>query len=239
MKQTRHALDLPALDSNTLAARAYQALLEAILTGKIKPGEHLVEMTLADRLRVSRFSVRDAFRELARDGLIAIIPNRGAFVINLTPDDIAEIFELRAALECMCIELATQRATPEDFTHLQEIVRQMDTIERRNNRVTGAQVDTQFHRVLMNISRHQRAIQVWERMSAQITVIVYSVSSIYPLFGGFAARHAGLISLMQKCDAPAASAYLQNHIREGAEKLISAHQQLNQENQTATVLQAH
>jgi DNA-binding GntR family transcriptional regulator len=225
-------LDLPALDNNTLAARAHQTLLEAILTGKIKPGEHLVEMALADQLRVSRFSVRDAFRELQRDGLIEIIPNRGAFVISLTPNDITEIYELRAALESMCVELATQRATPTDFAELQEIVRRMDTIEKRNDRVTGAQVDTQFHRALMNISRHQRATQVWERMSAQITVIVYSVSSSYPVFGGFAARHQELVDLMKKCDVVGASAYLRHHILEGAQKLISAHQQ-NQENNMA------
>lgn len=235
MKRTKRALKLPALDSNTLAARAYQTLLEAILTGKIKPGEHLVETPLADQLRVSRFSVRDAFRELARDGLIEIIPNRGAFVVTLTPDDISEIYELRASLECMCVERAAQRATPEDFAHLQEIVQQMDSVERRNNRVIGAQVDTQFHRVLMNISRHQRAIQVWERMSAQITIIVYSVSNFYPLFGGFAARHQELVDLMGKRDAPAASAYLRNHILEGAQKLIAAHQQVNQENQSTAI----
>jgi DNA-binding GntR family transcriptional regulator len=238
MKRTAPTLDLPALDSHTLAGRAYQTLLEAILTGKIKPGEHLIEMSLADQLRVSRFSVRDAFRELVRDGLIEIIPNRGAFVNRLTLEDISEIYDLRAILESMCVELATQRATSEDFGQLQEIVRRMDTIERRNDRVAGAQMDTQFHRTLMNISRHQRAIQVWERMSAQITIIVYSVSSSYPLFGGFAARHQELIDLMKKCDAPAASAYLRNHILEGAQKLMSAHQQ-NQMNQTAATLTAH
>jgi DNA-binding GntR family transcriptional regulator len=227
MPRTRRVRDLPALDRNTLAARAHQALLEAILTGKMKPGEHLVEMALCDELGVSRFSVRDAFRELARDGLIEIVPNRGAFIVELTPADIAEIFQLRAALESFCVELAAERATPEDMAHLAAVVEQMDALERQNDRVTGAQIDTEFHRGLMMCSHHQRAIQVWEQMSAQITLVVYSVSNVYPAFGGFAGRHRALLGLMRAHDGDSAAAYVRNHILEGGQSLIAAHREVN------------
>ncbi len=222
MTALEESFSIEPIRRSTLSNRVYERLLESIITGKISPGQHLVEQTLADQLEVSKISVREAIRLLAQQGLVDIAPNRGAFVIQMTIEDIMEIYQLRASLEGLAVKLATKNLNEANFQEFQKIFNKMAEVEQTNDRLHGASVDTQFHRLVMNLSKNRRAIKVWEQMSSQIEMVVYNVSNYYPHYHGLVERHQKLVNIMKSGDIQAASEYVQNHIMEGAQHILEA-----------------
>ncbi|MEX2540847.1 MAG: GntR family transcriptional regulator [Trueperaceae bacterium] len=206
----------------SLSARVYESLFEAILGGKVRPGEHLAEQPIAGSLGVSRISVREAIRRLATDGLVEIIPNRGAYVVDFSPADIEEIFSLRGSLEALGIRLATESAGRIDLARLEEVVDEMRGIEKGDDRLAGAEVDTKFHHTLMEISRHRRALEAWRSMSAQITIAVYNSITYYPDIDGLAERHSRIVDVIRSGDTEEAESCISDHIIQGGRMLLEA-----------------
>lgn len=214
--------EIAAPTHQSLSEHVYELLFQAILRGKIGPNEHLAEQPIADSLGVSRISVREAIRHLAKDGLIKIFPNRGAFTLDFTPEDIEEIFSLRAVLESLGIRLATERANRTDLARLEDIIDEMDEIEKSDDRLAGAWADAKFHSTLMEISRHERALHAWRSMSAQITMAVYNSTTYYPDIQGLAERHQGIVEIIRAGEPDAAATCITNHILEGGRLLLQA-----------------
>lgn len=217
-----HLKPLGSRSKVSLGRGVYRELLEAIIKGKVKPSEHLVEQSLADQLGVSRILVREAIRELATDGLVDLVPHRGAFVSNFSLGDIEEIFSLRASLETLAVGLATHHIRRSDFASLEEILDEMGEVEQTGDRLMAASVDTEFHRALMKASRHTRAQQAWERMSAQITMVVYNTTTYYPAIDGLAQRHGVILEAIRSGDKQHAQVVIDGHIAVGREHLIEA-----------------
>lgn len=212
----------PIKTQSLLADQVYENLSHAILTQLIKPGQHLVEQPLADQLAVSRISVREAIRRLAQDGLVEIIPSRGSFVVSLTADDVEEIYQLRSALEIIALKEILTVGNHTDLSQLDQIVANMISMEQKEDRLQGAALDNQFHRTLMNLSGLSRTIRIWEQMSTQITMVIYTVSSYYPSYEGLVERHAKLVYLIRSGNYKNTEAYLKEHIQEGAKLLLAA-----------------
>ena len=93
----------------------FNTLRQAILKGELKPGERLMEIALAERLGVSRTPIREAMRKLEQEGLVVMIPRRGAQVANITEKDLNDVLEVRIALENVAIEKACARMTEEEM----------------------------------------------------------------------------------------------------------------------------
>ena len=94
-------------------------LRQAILTGELKPGERLMEIHLADKMGVSRTPIREAIRRLELEGLVTMIPRRGAVVAQITEKSMADVLEVRRALDAFCAELACDRITEEELKNLE------------------------------------------------------------------------------------------------------------------------
>jgi len=218
---------MPIKSQTLLADQVYENLSHAILTRKIKPGQHLVEQPLADQLSVSRISVREAIRRLAQDGLVEIIPSKGSFVVNLTADDVKEIYQLRSALEIIALKEIMTSENHINLSPLDQIVAKMISLEQKEDRLQGAALDNQFHRTLMNLSGLTRTIRIWEQMSTQITMVIYTVSSHYPSYEGLVERHAKLVYLIRSGNYQNAETYLKEHIQQGVQLLLTAILQSN------------
>lgn len=218
---------MPIKSQTLLTDQVYENLSHAILTRKIKPGQHLVEQPLADQLSVSRISVREAIRRLAQDGLVEIIPSKGSFVVSLTADDVEEIYQLRSALEIIALKEIMTAENHIDLSQLDQIVANMISLEKQEDRLQGAALDNQFHRTLMNLSGLQRTIRIWEQMSTQITMVIYTVSSHYPSYEGLVERHAKLVYLIRSRNYQNAETHLKEHIQQGAQQLLTAIYQSN------------
>ena len=110
----------------------FNTLRKAILKGELKPGERLMEIALAERLGVSRTPVREAMRKLELEGLVVMIPRRGAQVANITEKDLNDVLEVRIALENLSIENACMRMTEEQLEELWNAAKNFEATMARN-----------------------------------------------------------------------------------------------------------
>jgi len=215
-------LNLQPIRRTTIAEQLEQSLLELIITGKIPPGAHLVEQTLSDQWQVSKISIREAMRSLTKAGLVEIIPSKGAFVIQLTLEDILEVYQIRAMLEGMAIRYTMQNLLPEHIQELQDLILKMEAAEESEDHLFGSTLDTQFHHLIMKLSGRKVATQAWEQMSARILMAVYNASNFFPNYELIAERHKDLLKIMLSGDYQAAYDYVNHHISEGASRLLDA-----------------
>lgn len=206
----------------TLSEHVHDLLFAGIVQGRIGPGQHLAEQHIADALGISRISVREAIRQLAVDGFVVVYPNRGAFTVGFEPDDIEEIFSLRASLEVLAIRRAAQSLTRADLAQLEDLIDEMRIVEAGTDRFAGADVDARFHATLMEISGHKRAHAAWRTISAQITMAVYSATTYYEDMEALADRHVAIIDVLRTNDADAAEQKIREHIIYGSHLLLEA-----------------
>ena len=108
-------------DKYSLRGRVYNRLREDILSGKLKENEELREISIGEELGVSRTPVREAFRQLELEGLITIIPNKGAFVTGITGKDVKDIYMIRSHLEGLCARLACDHITDEQLEEMERL----------------------------------------------------------------------------------------------------------------------
>ncbi len=135
-------------DKFSLRGRVYSKLRDDILSGKYSEHEELRELAIGEELGVSRTPVREAFRQLELEGLIQIIPNRGAYVIGITRKDVQDIYAIRSLLEGLCARWATEHITPEMMDEMEENVYLADFHAQKGHMEQLAQLDNRFHHIL-------------------------------------------------------------------------------------------
>lgn len=136
----------------SLSGRVFHTVRENILSGKYKCNEELKEKTIADELGVSRTPVREALRQLELEGLVTIIPNRGAFVEGISEEDIKDIYEIRARLEGLCAKWAADKITIEQISELEENIFLVDYHAGKENYTQVLELDNKFHDILYEAS---------------------------------------------------------------------------------------
>lgn len=146
----------------------FEALREAIISGRLRPGERLMEVQLAEELGVSRTPVREAIRKLELEGLVLMIPRRGAYVAEISMKDIADVFEIRAALEGLAAELAAQRCTSEEVEDLERSLFKISSCAERGDIPACIELDTIFHEQLMSASHNVRLVGMVANLREQI-----------------------------------------------------------------------
>lgn len=166
----------------------------AIIEGRLKPNDHIVESVLTQQLGVSRTPVREALLLLEQDGLVVSYPHRGSFVRNFTPQDVDDIFSMRTMLENMAGELTMQQMTDADYEHLEMLVTQQRTAIAHRNFHQVRSIDMSFHEYLVGRSDHRLLIQNWKQIVAQIAALLYIRLEAFPDYDEYlAVRDHGLI----------------------------------------------
>ena len=135
-------------DKYSLRGRVFHKLREDILNGKYKEHEELKEVAIGEELGVSRTPVREAFRQLELEGLIQIVPNKGAYVTGITAKDVKDIYMIRSSLEGMCARLATEYITPEQLEEIEENVYLASYHASKGHMEQMAVLDNRFHHIL-------------------------------------------------------------------------------------------
>ena len=138
--------------SVTLRQSVYEALVELVITGRFRPGQHLVETQLGRRLGVSRQPVREALHRLQAEGWIEIRPGEGAFVHVPTGQEIDELLDVRELLEMHAARLAAQRADTGQVARLQSICRQSEAAGRDGDAERLVAANDDFHRAVAGIA---------------------------------------------------------------------------------------
>ncbi len=160
-------------DKRSLADEVTASIREAILSGRLSPGERLREESLANTLNVSRGPVRAAIQQLQREGLVSVRRNYGTFVARLSQQDLDEVYSLRRAIEPLAIQLAIQNATESDLAELQAVIDSMAAhLAKGISEQEAAELDLRFHEAIYLATRHKRLIEIWSALRPQIHVVL-------------------------------------------------------------------
>ena len=135
-------------DKYSLRGRVFHKLREDILSGKYEENEELKEVAIGEELGVSRTPVREAFRQLELEGLIQIIPNKGAYVTGITEKDVQDIYMTRSLLEGLCAKWATEHITKEQLAEMEENVYLAKFHAENGHLEQLAELDNRFHDIL-------------------------------------------------------------------------------------------
>ncbi|MCM1189666.1 MAG: GntR family transcriptional regulator [bacterium] len=146
----------------------FNTLRKAILTGELKPGERLMEIHLANRLGVSRTPIREAIRKLELEGLVTMIPRRGAEVAQITEKSMTDVLEVRRALDALCAELACDRITGAGLENLRTACDAFEAAVRTGDAKKIAQADVALHDIIVQATGNQRLIQLVNNLSEQM-----------------------------------------------------------------------
>ncbi|MCR5776017.1 MAG: GntR family transcriptional regulator [Lachnospiraceae bacterium] len=144
------------VDKFSLRGRVYKDLREDILNGKYKKGDELKEVAIGESYGVSRTPVRDAFHQLELEGLIRIVPNKGAIVEGISAKDVFDIYEIRSRLEGLAARWACEHITEAQMDEMEEVLYMSEFHARRSHFDKVTELDSQFHELLYAASGSKR-----------------------------------------------------------------------------------
>lgn len=202
-------------------------LRNAILVGRIKPGEWLRQEKLAQELNVSQMPVREALKELAAEGLIEHVPYRGARVVEFSSEDITDLYEHRAFLEGRAAEFSAKYITSEDIEELKGMTKQMFAIppEQIND---YRKINRRFHETIFRASKHEYLIrslaQMWETFPTML-IANFPATAQQPVpqrEDQDREEHQAIIEALEAHDPQKAGEAMRTHILSAAHHLIQS-----------------
>lgn len=146
----------------------FQTLRQAILRGDLKPGERLMEVKLANKLGVSRTPIREAIRKLELEGLVLMVPRKGAEVAEITEKSLRDVLEVRKALEELAVQLACDRITEEEIEQLKEVAKEFRSNLQEKDVTKIAEIDVKFHDILYLATNNQKLVQLLNNLREQM-----------------------------------------------------------------------
>ena len=146
----------------------FNTLRQAILRGELKPGERLMEIQLANKLGVSRTPIREAIRKLELEGLVLMIPRKGAEVAEITEKSLRDVLEVRRALEELAVELACEKITDEQIQDLKGAAEDFKASLKEGDITRIAEADVKFHDVIYMATDNQKLIQLLNNLREQM-----------------------------------------------------------------------
>lgn len=146
----------------------FNTLRQAILRGELKPGERLMEIQLANKLGVSRTPIREAIRKLELEGLVLMIPRKGAEVAEITEKSLRDVLEVRRALEELAVELVCEKITDEQIQDLKGAAEDFKASLKDGDITRIAEADVKFHDVIYMATDNQKLIQLLNNLREQM-----------------------------------------------------------------------
>lgn len=196
-------------------------LIEAILTGRFKPGDRIVETRIAQELGVSQTPVREALRDLEMLGVVVSSPFRGAQVRAFTEEELVEIYPIRAAIEGVAAHAAAQRITAEQLLQLEEQIDRMRDASLSGDEATAIEADVAFHRIIVEASGNRLLQQFWVSLSLATTTYL-TFTAVKRALGGLAERHEPVLEALRARDPELAEQVMRRHIEEPGRWVLEA-----------------
>ena len=203
------------LERASTATRVADVLRERIASGVAAPSSRIVELEVARELGVSRSPVREALLRLSEEGLVAILPYRGAIVVPLQRRRFVELTEFRLALENFAIERLIERGDDRALTRLQAHVDAIRLALRTRDRERIVNEDLAMHRALVAAASNALLERAYDGLLAQIRLYIGVTSARYERAEDLAEEHEALLDAVRRRDAAAARELLASHVLHG------------------------
>lgn len=185
-----------------------------IVAGRLLPGTRIGPEELAERLKVSKMPIKEALERLAGEGLLETQSRRGTFVSRLDPVEVAEIFEVRCALEVLAGKLAIKHITKADLERLRQLVAAMEKSTAKTDVRVHLEQNAEFHELIVTRSGNRKLYETWQRLRAPI-----HVAGIHSRTADWVDRvareqreHRAIVRALEQRDLVAIEQALTNHI---------------------------
>jgi DNA-binding GntR family transcriptional regulator len=188
-------------------------IMDAIMSGEFKPGDRVVESSLARQLGVSQAPVREAIRDLVLMGFLETEPYKGTSVRSLSPEELWEVYTVRAALESLAARLAATRLSQADVGTLRGILDDMVDAGRRQDLDKMTRLDNDFHETILKIGGNKLLYQLWRTLQFGYWTIVTAKMSSFDL-EYLALRHEELLNALVTRDPQKAMHAMRRHIED-------------------------
>lgn len=199
------------------------ATLESeILTGTLASGTALTEQSLSVRLGVSRTPIRAALHTLAEEGLIDLVPNRGAVVVGVTREDLIDIYKIRMRLEGLASALAAERISPEDLATLRESVELAEFYISKNDTEHLKELDTQFHAIIYRASGNRMLNKTLSELHRNIISYRKMSLAVPGRLERSVGEHREILKAIEAGDAERADRLTSAHVEAALENMLSA-----------------
>ncbi|MBQ7942881.1 MAG: GntR family transcriptional regulator [Lachnospiraceae bacterium] len=198
----------------------FNTLRQAILTGEMKPGERLMEIHLANKLGVSRTPIREAIRKLELEGLVIMIPRRGAEVAQITWKNLKDVLEVRKVLDVLAIELACERMTREELAQLKTACEEFEAATITQDATVIAKADVALHDIIVASTRNDRLIQLVNNLAEQMYRYRFEYIKDMSQHHILVEEHNAMYQSILQKDKESAAAVVRKHVDNQEEAII-------------------
>jgi GntR family transcriptional regulator, gluconate operon transcriptional repressor len=205
----------------SLAEDAADRIREQILGGGFRQGAHLIESKIARELNISRGPVREAFKLLRAEGLLQEEPRRGSFVVRLVPDDVREIYGLRAAVEGRAARMISARGDEAAVARLKDLLARIDAAVEADDAATVFAADLAFHQELVRSAGNARLDEVFTRYVPTLRALLRLDEHVYRTLDDIAMEHRPLVKAIEDADATRAATLAEAHCDHAGELIAS------------------
>jgi DNA-binding GntR family transcriptional regulator len=212
------------LEGRPTAQLIADQLREQILQGTFRPGEQINESELANRLRTSRGPVREAVQRLSQEGILVNHRNRGVFVLELSVDDVKEIYAVRKAVESAAAKTLLD-SDPEQIKDTSEVLKGIIKDLAKQVAVSDwqeiARLDMQFHISFVAGAGNSRLLRIYETLAAESRMCILNLEVSYPRIDVLVEEHQNLLDLLEKGDREGLLEGINQHMQKAVEDLTA------------------
>lgn len=192
-----------------------------IVEGVLAPGTRLNERLLCERLQVSRTPLREAFKTLGSEGLIELLPNKGAVVVQMSADSIRQTFEVMGALEGLSGELACARITDEEIAEIKALHYEMRAAHARRDLPTYYSINHRIHNCINAAAANQVLTGTYMQMNARIQSLRFRSNFNQEKWDGAVKEHDAMLAALEARDGSQLRALLERHLQNKMETVLA------------------
>jgi DNA-binding GntR family transcriptional regulator len=190
----------------------FNTLRQAILAGELRPGERLMEIHLAERLGVSRTPIREAIRKLTAEGLVSMVPRKGATVAQITEKNLRDVLEVRRNLDTFAVELACERITEAQIQELENKIIFFEQATKEKNVKEIAEADVELHNFIVRVTGNDRLAELVKNLSEQVYRYRFEYIKDETTHNILVKEHREIYECMKKRNAACAKEAMRRHI---------------------------
>ncbi len=191
-------LDNPIEKPLTLREKIVEYIKDAVVSGRLKPGERVPEQEIAEALGISRTPIREAFRQLESEGFISITPRKGAVVSPITDKDVTEFYEIKSLLEGYAARLACPKFSDKDLAGIEAINKKMHRCSERGDVKGFFKLDNEFHDIFLRACGNSRLYTLVHQIVAQFERFRVTALSIEGRMAVSIKQHAEIIKAFKE-----------------------------------------
>jgi DNA-binding GntR family transcriptional regulator len=204
--------DIISIPRAALHEQVTQRLRQMLVEGRIEPGAKLNERELTEMLRVSRTPLREAIKMLAAEGLVELLPNRGAIAVSLTEADVRHTFEVMAGLEALSGELAAQRITADELAEIRAMQFEMMAAYTRRDMSNYYRLNAEIHSAINAAAKNPVLAATYKQVNARLQALRFRSNQDEEKWSRAAKDHEKMIEALAQHDSAAMRELLVSHL---------------------------